>query len=241
MLWPNISISRGSGSWLHHGRVQHRQVAQHHHRHIWARETAHGELYDEQQIDVGPFRDGRYGHQQETLTATMGSSRSAIQDDACQAETTDSRNVQMPEQSEDELEHDARDLGGFNRSRDDTQGQLTIDDTAELTDAVNALKRATSIFQSEMTKNLVFFSQRKLNTAVADAAAFSSAEKQKLVALRRQPSDDNDSELSALAAVANASHSSDTLDVLVAMQRQALVIQHRRRWRFLTFNILIET
>merc|ERR1712136_478448 len=49
-----------------------------------------------------------------------------------------------------------------------------------------------------------------------DAAAFSSADKQKLVALvqSRQASDDDDSELSAPAAAVYVSHSSDIVDVL---------------------------
>ena len=53
-------------------------------------------------------------------------------------------------------------------------------------------------------------------TAVVDVAAFSSAEKQKLVALvqSRQARDVDDSELSAPAAAVYVSHSSDTVDVL---------------------------
>ena len=53
-------------------------------------------------------------------------------------------------------------------------------------------------------------------TTVIDAAAFPGAEKQKLVALvqNRQASDDDDSELSAPAAAAYVSHSSDIVDVL---------------------------
>ena len=53
--------------------------------------------------------------------------------------------------------------------------------------------------------------------AVMDAAAFSSVDKQKLVALvksRQASDDDDDSELSALAAAAYVSHSSDIVDVL---------------------------
>ena len=53
-------------------------------------------------------------------------------------------------------------------------------------------------------------------TAVVDVAAFSSAEKQELVALvqSRQASDVDDSELSAPAAAVYVSHSSDFVDVL---------------------------
>ena len=53
-------------------------------------------------------------------------------------------------------------------------------------------------------------------TAVVDEAAFSSAEKQVLVALvqSRQASDDDDSELSAPAAAVYVSHSSDFVGVL---------------------------
>ena len=53
-------------------------------------------------------------------------------------------------------------------------------------------------------------------TAVVDVAAFSSAEKQELVALvqSRQASDVDDSELSASAAAVYVSHSSHLVDVL---------------------------
>ena len=52
--------------------------------------------------------------------------------------------------------------------------------------------------------------------AVVDAAAFTSAEKQNLVALvqSRQASDDDDSELSAPVVTVNVIHSSDIVDVL---------------------------
>ena len=80
-----------------------------------AREITHGELFDEQQVDVG----GRDGHQQETLTANIASSHSAILDDARQTETADSHNFQMVEQSlEDDLKFDVRDLEDPNRSLD---------------------------------------------------------------------------------------------------------------------------
>ena len=48
---------------------------------------------------------------------------------------------------------------------------------------------------------------------------------EKLIALSRQVSEDDDSELSAPTAVARASQNSDTLGVPFAMQRPALVIQ----------------
>ena len=93
----------------------------------------------------------------------------------------------------------------------------------ELVDVVDTLERAISVIQRKMAKNLPWnIDTRNMNnvvsalTAVIDAAAFSSAEKQKLVALvqSRQASDDDDSELSAPAAAAYVSHSSDIVDVL---------------------------
>ena len=61
---------------------------------------------------------------------------------------------------------------------------------------------------------------------MVDAVAFSSAERQRLVALSRQDHarDDDDSEWSAPAAVASVSHSLKVADVPVAMQRQVPVI-----------------
>ena len=93
-------------------------------------------------------------------------------------------------------------------------------------DAVDTLQRAISILQKEMAKNPAFLQKkigtRNLNsivevlTAVIDAAAFSSADRQKLVSLvqSRQSSDDDDGELSAPAAATYRSHSSDIIDVL---------------------------
>ena len=95
-------------------------------------------------------------------------------------------------------------------------------------------KFSISEVELEMTKNRVFV-PKKLDsdvmnsvvaavTAVMDSTAVSSAEKQKMMALMqsRQASDDDDSEWSAPAAVASVSHSSDTVDVQVAMQRHVI-------------------
>merc|ERR1712136_526813 len=90
----------------------------------------------------------------------------------------------------------------------------------------DTLQRAISIIQKEMAKNPAFLQKkidtRNLNnvvaalTAVVDAAAFSSVDKQRLVALvqSRQSSDDEDGELSAPAAATYKTHSSDIVDVL---------------------------
>ena len=48
---------------------------------------------------------------------------------------------------------------------------------------------------------------------------------EKSIELNKQETDDDDNELSALAAIASASHSSDIVGVFVAVQRHALVIQ----------------
>ena len=97
---------------------------------------------------------------------------------------------------------------------------------AELVDVVDTLERAISIIQREMSKNPAFLHKkidtRNINnvisalTAVIDAAPFPSADKQKSVALvrGRQASDDDVSDLSAPAAAAYVSHSSDIVDVL---------------------------
>ena len=106
------------------------------------------------------------------------------------------------------------------RERRRTAASLT---ETELVDVVDTLERAISVIQREMAKNLPWNTDtRNMNnvvsalTAVIDATAFSSAEKQKLVALvqNRQASDDDDSELSAPAAAAYVSHSSDIVDLL---------------------------
>ena len=83
---------------------------------------------------------------------------------------------------------------------------------------MDTLERAISIIHSckrKLTHETSTMSFQAL-TAVIDAVAFSSANKQKLVASvqSRQASDhDGDSELSAPAAAAFVSHSSDIVDV----------------------------
>ena len=91
----------------------------------------------------------------------------------------------------------------------------------ELAEVVHTLTNVISVIWKEMTKNL-FFLQKNIDvgvvdnivavlTAVVDAAAFPSAETQKLVALiqSRQAKDDDDSELSAPGTAARVGHSSD--------------------------------
>ena len=161
------------------------------------------------------------GHQQETLTASIASTKAAIENDAANVESATADISSLASQiasSDSELtaasavrEKEAKD---FSKSE------------AELLDVVDTLQRAISIIQKEMAKNPAFL-QKKIDTrnmnnvvgaltAVVDAAAFSSVDKEKLVALvqSRQSSDDDDGELSAPAAATYKSHSSDIVDVL---------------------------
>ena len=92
----------------------------------------------------------------------------------------------------------------------------------ELMDVVDTLQRAISILEKEIAQNVASLlkkiNMRNLNSvvevliAVIDAAAFSSVDRQKLVALvqSRQASD---GELSNPAATTYQSHSSDIVDV----------------------------
>jgi len=103
---------------------------------------------------------------------------------------------------------------------------------AELADAVDTLGRAIGILERESAKNPAAFAQidtsnmQKLTQAigaVVDAASFSGADKQKLMALvqSQQGSDDDDDEEGAPAAATYKSHSGGILDVLGDMKEKA--------------------
>merc|ERR1719491_2658158 len=103
---------------------------------------------------------------------------------------------------------------------------------AELMDAVDTLGRAFSIISKEMAKNPAAFAQMdtsnfdalmKSLSAVMDAAAFSGAGKQKLVALVQngQSTGSEEDPMGAPAAVVYKSHSSDILDVLEDLKEKA--------------------
>merc|ERR1719414_2422993 len=161
------------------------------------------------------------GHQQETLTASIASTNAAIENFAAKAEsaTADISSLASEIASADS-EFTAASAVREKEAKDFSKSE------AELVDVVDTLQRAISIIQKEMSKNPAFL-QKKIDTqnmnnvvaaltAVVDAAAFSSVDKQKLAALvqSRQSSDDDDGELSAPAAAAYKSHSSDIVDVL---------------------------
>jgi len=107
---------------------------------------------------------------------------------------------------------------------------------AELVDVIDTMGRAIQVMEREMAKNPAAFAQMDtsnvrgiLNSlgAVADAAAFSSADKQHLLALvqSRQGTDADadayDEELGAPAAATYKTHSSSIVDVLEDMKEKA--------------------
>jgi len=103
---------------------------------------------------------------------------------------------------------------------------------AELMDAMDALGRAIGIISKEMAKNPASFAQVDTSnmqgliaalSSVLDAAAFSSTDQKKLVALvqNQQTSQSDDAELGAPAAATYKSHSSGILDVLEDMKDKA--------------------
>jgi len=103
---------------------------------------------------------------------------------------------------------------------------------AELVATIDTLTRAISILQKEMAKNPAAFTQidtskmdsllSALNTIV-DAAAFSSADKQKLTALvqEQHESSEDDGETGAPAAAVYKTHSSNIFDVLEDLKEKA--------------------
>jgi len=161
------------------------------------------------------------GHQHETLSADIASTQAAIQDDAAKAESAGADVSSLASEiASSDSELTAAKAVRAKEAKDFSQSE------AELVDVVDTLQRAISIIEKEMSKNPAFL-QKKIDTqnmnnvvaaltAVVDAAAFSSVDKQKLVALvqSRQSSNDDDDELSAPVAAAYKSHSSNIVDVL---------------------------
>jgi len=161
------------------------------------------------------------GHQHETLSANIASTQAAIQDDAAKAESAGADVSSLASEiASSDSELTAAKAVRAKEAKDFSQSE------AELVDVVDTLQRAISIIEKEMSKNPAFL-QKKIDTqnmnnvvaaltAVVDAAAFSSVDKQKLVALvqSRQSSNDDDDELSAPVAAAYKSHSSNIVDVL---------------------------
>jgi len=102
---------------------------------------------------------------------------------------------------------------------------------AELMDTIDTLKRAISMISKEMTKNPAFAQVDTTNfralvqslSTVVDAAAFSSAGKQKLLALVQasQGSGSEEDPSGAPDATVYKSHSSDLLDLLEDLQEKA--------------------
>jgi len=104
---------------------------------------------------------------------------------------------------------------------------------AELVDSVDTLDRAIAILEREMQKNPALL-QKTVDShnfqglvsalnVVIDAAAFSSVDKQKLLALmqNKQSDDDQDADLGAPAPDAYKSHSSNIVDVLEDLKEKA--------------------
>merc|ERR1719215_639400 len=95
---------------------------------------------------------------------------------------------------------------------------------------LDTLDRAIAILEKEMAKNPAAFAQIDSRdsakivqalSAIVDAAAFSGSDKNRLVALVQQQSDDSDEELGAPAAKVYASHSGGIVDVLTDMKDKA--------------------
>lgn len=103
---------------------------------------------------------------------------------------------------------------------------------AELADAVDTLGRAMGILERESSKNPAAFAQidttnmaelTQALSAVIDAAAFSTGDRKKLMALvqSQQASDDDDSEYGAPAAAGYKSKSGSIIDILADMKEKA--------------------
>jgi len=103
---------------------------------------------------------------------------------------------------------------------------------AELVDVIDTLGRAITVIEREMAKNPASFAQIDTSNldhllkslgALVDAAAFTSADKKKLLAMvqSQQSAAGEDEELGAPQAAAYKSHSSSILDVLEDLKEKA--------------------
>jgi chromosome segregation ATPase len=100
----------------------------------------------------------------------------------------------------------------------------------ELVDTVDTLDRAIGVLQREMAKNPAALAQIDTSslqsvvqtlTVVVDAAAFNTADKQKLLGLVQQASDAEDSEPGAPAAAVYKTHSGGIFDLLEDLREKA--------------------
>jgi len=101
---------------------------------------------------------------------------------------------------------------------------------AELVDAVDTLDRAVGILEREMSKNPAAFAQIDTSNmgkmisaigSVIEAAAFSTHDRTKLMALVQAGSDDEDTDSGAPAPDSYKSHSGGIVDILVEMKEKA--------------------
>merc|ERR1712226_131781 len=100
----------------------------------------------------------------------------------------------------------------------------------ELVDVIDTLSRAINILEREMAKNPAAFAQIDTSSldgvlnslsAVMNAVAFSSADRQKLLALVQSQQSTDDDEPGAPAAAVYKTHSTGILDVLADMKEKA--------------------
>merc|ERR1719225_136107 len=103
---------------------------------------------------------------------------------------------------------------------------------AELMDVIDTLSRAITVIEREMQKNPAAFAQTNTKTmdglmktlsAIVDAAAFSTHDKNKLLGLvqSREAADDEDDEPGAPAPAVYKSHSGGIVDVLEDLKEKA--------------------
>jgi len=144
-------------------------------------------------------------------------------------------NIQADETKISELAADISagqaDLDSATKIREKEISDFTASEK-DLVEAIDTLGRAITILEREMQKNPAAFAQVSSKgmqsvvqsmTAIVDAAAFTSADKQRLVALvqSRQDSEDEDGELGAPAAATYKTHSTSIFDVLEDLKEKA--------------------
>jgi len=124
-----------------------------------------------------------------------------------------------------------KDLSNATGIREEEHVTFTASE-AELVDAIETLSRAIGILSKEMAKNPALLQKSVASnmqglvstlSTVIDAVAFSSTDRQKLMALvqSKQTAEEDDDELGAPAAAVYKTHSSSILDVLEDMKDKA--------------------
>jgi len=199
---------------------------------LTAKITAEGEAEEKAYVEFTSWCDDAARNKKfeiKTSTAQKGKLEAAIAKHASDI----SGSVAKIEELGASLAKDTADLKDATVIREAEASEFSTNE-AELEESIDTLGRAIAVIEREMSKNPAAFAQMDVSTvdslvkamsSLVEAAAFSSADKQKLMALvqakQGSSSDDADDLFGAPAATVYKSHSSNILDVLEDLKEKA--------------------